>query len=239
MFGLQASSKSPVYQPLITAENALVGQSKSHSDGWGMVYFEQGVPHLVRGLKSAQEDTSFRRLAEGVSTNALVAHLRRATVGEVSLLNCHPFQFGRWAMAHNGNLPEFQAMRAKLTEELEPHFLSNVFGTTDSEIYFALILQELERSQILTEGAPAVSKCASAFRRSVEKIEMIYQKARVTGDLSLNVILSNGSVMLGFRYHRELNFNCDLPSIEEGQKVTRFMLSSEPLTRDHTWHSLK
>lgn len=73
----------------------------------------------------------------------VIAHIRKATQGEVNLENCHPFVrelWGRhWVFAHNGNLIDFNP-------QLGSHF--NPVGSTDSERAFCYILQELRRTFI-------------------------------------------------------------------------------------------
>jgi glutamine amidotransferase len=70
----------------------------------------------------------------------VIAHIRKATQGEVRLANCHPFVrewLGRhWSFCHNGNLVDFEP---RLTGAYVP------VGTTDSERAFCFMLQELRR----------------------------------------------------------------------------------------------
>ena len=156
LFGIHAINKIPVNQSLVTADNALINQSQVHQDGWGVAYYVRGVPHLIKSLGSAHSSNGFRQIAKNLETHTMVAHLRRATQGEISLVNCHPFQFGHWVMAHNGDCPSFSQIRQELLASAHPEFLSNVFGTTDSELYFALILTELNRLDLIDKKEPPI-----------------------------------------------------------------------------------
>jgi glutamine amidotransferase len=72
-----------------------------------------------------------------IQSKNVIAHIRKATQGEVMLENCHPFvrMRGRyWVFAHNGDLKEF-------APELDGSFLP--VGTTDSERAFCYILQQM------------------------------------------------------------------------------------------------
>ena len=67
-----------------------------------------------------------------IKSHNVIAHVRKATVGNVKLENCHPFVrelWGRyWVFAHNGDLKDYA-----------PH-LHGAFrpvGDTDSEQAFA------------------------------------------------------------------------------------------------------
>ena len=56
----------------------------------------QHYPHVYRNPAQAIDDGLFRNLGSVVSAYTLLAHIRRATVGNIGLLNYHPFQFGNW-----------------------------------------------------------------------------------------------------------------------------------------------
>ena len=108
LFGFHSSLLSGAHRSLVAADNALARQSGEHPDGWGVAHYEGGYPHLIRGDKQALEDGLFKEVSGVVTTRTLLAHVRRATVGEISVLNCHPFQHGPWTFAHNGELPKFK-----------------------------------------------------------------------------------------------------------------------------------
>ena len=84
----------------------------------------------------------------------VIAHIRKATQGQVALENCHPFVrelWGRyWVFAHNGDLKDFQPM---LDGPYRP------VGNTDSELAFCYLLQEL-RSALRRPHAGAPRCCA-------------------------------------------------------------------------------
>jgi glutamine amidotransferase len=92
LFGFRSVLKSRVHHSLVSADNALVNQSEQHPDGWGVAYFQQGVPHLVKTADTAVADSLFQRLSGVVRSETVLAHLRKATHGELSMINSHPFQ---------------------------------------------------------------------------------------------------------------------------------------------------
>jgi len=117
------------------------GGTDVHADGWGIAFFEgKGVRLFLDPLPSAQS-----RIAELVRNYPIrslnvIAHIRKATQGVVTLENTHPFMrelWGRyWVFAHNGNLPQFQP-------ELDGSFMP--VGDTDSERIFCWLLQSMRR----------------------------------------------------------------------------------------------
>ncbi|MEO0323985.1 MAG: class II glutamine amidotransferase, partial [Myxococcota bacterium] len=112
LFGFRSVIQSQVHRSLVAADNALGRQSAGHPDGWGVAYYVDGAPHLTRSPGHALSDALFHRVSGVVSSETVLAHVRKATQGPKTVLNCHPFQYGRWVFAHNGDLPRFhQAYR--------------------------------------------------------------------------------------------------------------------------------
>jgi predicted glutamine amidotransferase len=117
------------------------GGTDIHADGWGIAFFEgKGVRLFLDPRPSVR--SSIAELVRNYPIHSLnvIAHIRKATQGAVSLENTHPFMrelWGRnWVFAHNGNLPQFQP-------ELNGDFLP--VGNTDSELIFCWLLQSLRQ----------------------------------------------------------------------------------------------
>lgn len=143
--------------PLFTA------LSEEHKDGWGVAWYGQPRPvgadasrdlHNARDLHSECADpASGLEVRRGTdvahASNAYgdavaeargdieIVHLRRASEGLiVSIENSHPFTQGPVAFAHNGvfHVPSAFRERVLARGARPPH------GSTDSELYFSLIL---------------------------------------------------------------------------------------------------
>ena len=137
-----------MHQSLVAAENALANQSLQHRDGWGMSYYIDRVPHLIKNDEQALQDALFREVSAVVSTRTLIAHIRKATVGAVRVLNCHPFQFGTWTFAHNGEIADYTSnpdVAKQVMDLVDPRFRQYILGDTDSEVFF-LYLSLVSRS---------------------------------------------------------------------------------------------
>ncbi|TAF01143.1 MAG: class II glutamine amidotransferase [Oscillatoriales cyanobacterium] len=128
------------------------GRTDIHQDGWGIAFFEGLGCRLFIDSKPAIASP----LAEVVrrypihSTN-VIAHIRKATQGEIALENCHPFireLWGRyWVFAHNGNL---ENLNPETTGIYKP------VGNTDSEKAFCWILENLRES--FPQNKPTVTE---------------------------------------------------------------------------------
>ena len=136
LFGFRSTIKSKVHTSLIHAENALGIQSVDHPDGWGVSYYIGNSPHVIKADKPAMDCDIFKKVSGVVSSHTVLAHIRKSTIGTVSPLNTHPFQFGRWVFAHNGNIESFEEKKDDLIKLISPTFTPYILGTTDSELIF-------------------------------------------------------------------------------------------------------
>ncbi|MCA9507771.1 MAG: class II glutamine amidotransferase [Myxococcales bacterium] len=254
LFSVKARNKSKVHHSLVAAENALMEQSRKHPDGWGIAYYQQGVPHLIKCSDPAYKSEMFHHVSHALFSDTVIAHVRKATFGSISIANCHPFQQGRWVMAHNGEIPNFKKIRGDLMAAISPQFLVNILGATDSEIYCALIMQELYQLRVLDSPAPAVQLVARAVRAAVKKIEFLAGRYDIEKKTSLNIVLSNGTLLLAYRHGRELNYSCFrddessctgallankcVPNYIEGCSISHLLISSEPVAQKDLWQSL-
>ena len=132
LFGFRSVLRSGVHRSLRSADNALAVQSRRHPDGWGVAYYVAGSPHVIKSTNEAGSDHLFERVSGLLSSETVVAHVRRATQGGLTMLNCHPFQHGRWVFAHNGDVPAFAELREALMSEIAPAYRAVLLGDTDS-----------------------------------------------------------------------------------------------------------
>ncbi len=210
LYAFRTSLRSTVHRSLLAAENALAEQSRRHPDGWGIGYYVDEYPHLYRNAKQALDDGLFGELGSIVSTNTFLGHIRQANVGPVSLLNCHPFQFGKWLFAHNGQIAGYNddpQVRDRVRALVAPRFHRNILGDTDSEVFFFAFLTRLcsQFEDIHLPGLP-FEPAAEALRRTVADIVAI---SDTSGDIEtkLTCIATNGNLMIGHRFRVGLHFS--------------------------------
>jgi predicted glutamine amidotransferase len=207
LYGFRSSVDSHVHRSLVAAENALAVQSRRHKDGWGIAYYIDRFPHLIRNDRQAIGDTLFREVSGVVATKTFLAHIRKATVGTISVLNCHPFQHGAWSWAHNGEIAGFAAdptVRERALSLVDQRFRRFILGGTDSEVCFYLFLSHLNRlvDDIHNRGV-GTRRVVDALRSTIEQLT-----AMDAGDGSLlTFLVTNGEVMLGYRRGRELFYS--------------------------------
>lgn len=260
LFGFRAIVNSTVHNSLVAADNALVDQSVRHPDGWGVAYYIEQSPHLIKSVATAQTDQLFQRVSGVVSSQTLIAHLRKATVGAQTILNTHPFQYGKWTFAHNGNIKNFGAVRAGLLNHVAPVLQRFILGDTDSEVLFYLILTQIAARVSLNRHSVDIETVQEAIHRSIELVcseagPMHESDNGPNTENYLTFILSNGSTIVAHQGGKHLYYStyksscpvrstcpffaheCENPT-ERGY-VNHVLFSSEQIEGENVWIPMK
>ena len=175
LLGMNANTATDV----MFSFTGLAARADEHKDGFGIAFFED------RGLRLFVDHHGARRspVAELVKnypirSDNVIAHIRKATQGEVALENTHPFMrelWGRyWVFAHNGDLKGFHP---RLHGAFRP------VGDTDSERAFCWLMQELAKAHA---GVPSIEELSCTLR------ELLPFAARHG---TFNMLLSNGQAL--------------------------------------------
>jgi glutamine amidotransferase len=258
LFGFRSVVEVATHHSLVLAENALARQSRLHPHGWGIGYFDGPIPVLRRSAAAAFGDDDFDTTARYVRSHAVVAHVRKATVGAVAEANAHPFRFGLWLFAHNGTLKAFGRWRDKLVEAIDWDLRVEVKGSTDSEHCFYLFLSHLRRLGVdPTTRAPG-RLAADALAAMVGDL-MAWSKAAGADPPIANFIASDGRCMVACRLGRELLFSTQKRFCEQMDNCARWqedadlncmhplrdaainhiLVSSEAISSEDIWEALK
>lgn len=199
---------------LVDCENALRVQSREHPDGWGVAYYADGhpCPRVVRGVDPAFRDDAFTALCGQVASRTVVAHVRKATVGEVHERNSHPFHHGRWTFAHNGTVEGWHRVREEVERGIGDGLRGILKGETDSERVFLLVLTELRRAGVDLDrpgdSLPAAATVGACARLS-ESLREVSRRAGSPTPTSLNFVLTDGRVLLAHRLGRDLHYRVE------------------------------
>lgn len=137
LLGVVAADESALRAVLDSSEG-FCELSHKHQDGWGVAWYGGDARlEVVKGALPAWSDPEYEPALAAVHGDLAMVHLRRASVGiPVELRNCHPFAEGDVAFEHNGQF--------RVTDRLRAYYADNGLrpcdGTTDSELYFGLVL---------------------------------------------------------------------------------------------------
>lgn len=254
LFGFRSVIPSQVHRSLLAAENALGRQSNQHPDGWGVAFYVDDAPHVTRSPQTALGDQLFHHLSGVVSSETVLAHVRKATQGDKTVLNCHPFQYGKWVFAHNGDIPDFQKHREKLLSRVAPQLRRFILGETDSEVIFFIFLTEMMAFGPLRRRH-VVDDVIAAARNASQTVRSICENGAGARPALLTFIATDGHVLVGIQGGKELFWSShktrcadrtDCPSLapecEAPSKtgyVNHLILSSEPLLGENVWFELE
>lgn len=121
--------------------------SAKHGDGWGISSNSSGTtkPELLVEPGRAKESSKYSEAVSTIASNAALLHLRWATLGlSVTEGNTHPFTFGDISFIHNGGIKPPKS----LDNGIDPKYLAQLRGDTDSERYFYYLLSKIDKSDL-------------------------------------------------------------------------------------------
>jgi glutamine amidotransferase len=192
-----------LYKP----QNSLINQSINakeieeplNGDGFGMGWYAPDIspePATFVSVNPAWSNRNLRNLAPKIKTNCMLAHVRAATVGEVSESNCHPFQYKDLVMAHNGGVEEFGKIKRHLRAPLSDELYNWIKGQTDSEHIFAYLINHLvsHYKQITPDAV------AESFEFTFKNIKKMMVDFGITEAAYFNMALTNGKFIVATRY---------------------------------------
>jgi glutamine amidotransferase len=202
-YALRANLPTRVDWHLVQAPNSLLAQSRrdlsgfEHADGWGIAAYDGDQVRVRRRASAAHDGHYFRAAAARVEATTVLAHVRRATVGRIGLINTHPFVHGPFSLVHNGTVPYFAEIRPRLLEAMTTEHRAAIQGGTDSEHLLHLILATHAQT-----GGSLFASLELALRLVIALCREIGQEPH----LGLNVLLTDGVRMVGSRWRRTLHY---------------------------------
>jgi predicted glutamine amidotransferase len=244
---------------LIEPSHSLIRQS-THSrerdeplngDGFGVGWYASHFtrePAVFRSITPAWNNRNLHNIARVVASDCILAHVRAATQASgVNEANCHPFRFRQFLFMHNGDVGSFRAVRRRMMETVCDEAFSNVYGSTDSEHFFSIIIDELIRGG--HEGDPA--QCmAAALTSAIRRVTTLVREHGGGEPSFLNCALSDGDNAVVSRFTDsaehppeslyyfvgDLYPRAELEETEErGADTPALIVSSERLTPDPEW----
>jgi glutamine amidotransferase len=198
-----------LYQP----KNSLINQSINareieeplNGDGFGIGWYVADVnyePVTFVSINPAWSNRNLRNLAPKIRTECFIAHVRAASVGEVSESNCHPFQYKNLLMMHNGGVENFELIKRQIREPLSDELYNWIKGQTDSEHIFALLLHYLSKENSISPDAVIF-----AFEKTFDHLNKLMKGYGIHEPAYLNMVVTNGLFVVGSRYVSDLREN--------------------------------
>lgn len=252
LYGFLATESTRLECSLVEAHNALQVQSDRDSrglrnaDGWGIAHWEGLRPAIIKSIDPAFADRRFSEAATRVSSDAVIAHIRAATVGGVAERNTHPFTYGPWSFAHNGTIAGIE----RVATHLDLGRFGPPDGETDSELAFLWILNRMANYGLDPERpAENLDSLVDLVADAVLELVGITIRSGATEPPKLNFLLSDGRHMVASRWGHTLFWtfrrgiaDCAVcgtshcPAADETYRAV--VIASEPITDDEDWTEL-
>lgn len=134
--GYQKENLSPMLREFFS-------HSVRHPNGWGLARLDNREPQIEKEPVCANESKRLASLlTEELQGQTLLGHIRRATIGNVSWKNCHPYirtdASGRtWTLIHNGTIFDFPPLG---------DYYGMADGETDSACILTYLVAEINRA---------------------------------------------------------------------------------------------
>lgn len=197
---LAHQARAPRHQP----------PDRINGDGWGVMWWPtpDGPARRYRSATTIWDDTAF---GETPTASTVIAAARLASPGAtLGVENNAPFRDGPWAFSLNGWA--FVGGRADpLRARLSPERRDGLIGDSDSEVLFALVLDQLDAGATPGEALGATVEAVAPDE-----------------NMEINLLLTNGSVLAATRHRNSLY-------VRRNGGVT---VASEPLDDDPGWHEV-
>jgi len=181
------SARGPVDVKLSLAELARHGgESGIHADGWGVAFLEGRDARVYREPEAAATSPWVRCLQDNpVRSDTVVAHIRHATRGAISLANTQPFvrELGghAHAFAHNGHLGDSILSMRTPTARFTP------IGGTDSEAAFCLLMDTFAAEPAFHDG--------NSVDRTLCIFALFARRMRLLGPANI-ILAANGRLLI-------------------------------------------
>ncbi|MBM5571993.1 MULTISPECIES: class II glutamine amidotransferase [Deefgea] len=214
------------------------GLTDEHADGWGIAFFEDnGCRLFLDYLPSISSPVADLVRSYPIKSKNVIAHIRKATQGQINLANTHPFQrelWGRyWIFAHNGNLTDLPALGQSRFQTV---------GNTDSEHAFCWILNQLSQQ---FSAMPNRAQLHAAMKQLAQQLAL---------HGTCNFLLSDGDTLFAHcstalhyivrqapftvAHLSDMDMAVDF-STETTPNDRVAMIATQPLTDNETWTAMQ
>jgi glutamine amidotransferase len=223
-----------------------------NGDGFGVAWYVPELseePGCFRSITPAWNNQNLVQIARLTRSGSVLAHVRAASPGlAVTETNCHPFVHGRFAFMHNGQVAGFARIKREILAQLSDRAYDTIKGSTDSEMLFAVFLDELWGGAEPDPLEATVHGVEAAFRRVLEA----GSRRGVEEHSYLNVAVADGACAVVTRFttaapdkapslylHEGRRYVCEAGvcrMVEPGDGHGAVIVASEPLSHDPGWH---
>ena len=186
-----------------------------HGDGGGLGWYgDHKCPGLYRNAGPAWADPNLRELTSRVKAKLFFAHVRASTGAPNTFVNCHPFRTNHWLFMHNGQIGEFNKVQRLFQQTLCDKSYAALQGTTDSELMFAMLVNNGLFEDVKT-----------AIRTTMRSITSVCAEHGIVEAFRATFSVTNGEQIWAVRWSSDAY----APSLYKRDLGGDILLASEPL----------
>jgi predicted glutamine amidotransferase len=225
-------------------------QGAGNPDGWGIACYPDGKAlQLIKESIPASKSKLAWFLAtyEHLSSKVFIAHVRKASRGEVTYSNSHPFSRElrgiEYSYAHNGTIRSFRGLRPGRFKPI---------GDTDSERLFCLILKFIRERRTIDWNEDDFIE----FWKFLVGINRMILKGQERPN-KINLLLSDGETLIAYSdlygrgvLHRLLlreygesladgNGSSEHHQINDGTAKSIGVVATKPVSGSKLWVSME
>jgi ergothioneine biosynthesis protein EgtC len=197
-------SSIPLDYVLSKPEHSLIVQSYQpremtsgvvNADGFGLGWYhphKDTNPFIYKSVIPIWNDVNLSSLGRYVESDCILGYVRSATSGQtVDMSNCQPFEFKKLLFIHNGRIENFkQTLMRPISDRLSTTAYQSIKGSTDSEHFFALFIDEQIKNP---DGT-----LEQALQKALLTLEDLAKSYQVSA--SANIIISDGTRLIASRF---------------------------------------
>lgn len=202
-----------------------------NADGFGIGWYHahnDTTPYTYKNILPIWNDVNLSSLGRYVESRCVLSYVRSATAGQaVDLSNCQPFEYEKLLYIHNGRIENFrQTLARPIRDRLCDQAYQSIKGSTDSEHFLALIIEELLANPDAT--------LEQALKGALLVLDELATSHQVSA--STNIIISDGKRLIASRFAT----NTQAPSLywlrDDPAYPDAVIIASEPLFAGN-WNS--
>lgn len=191
-----------LYKP----SNSLIKQSihareakeRLNGDGFGIGWYNHDIdvtPAVYVSIQPAWNDRNLIHIAPRIRSGCFLAHVRAASNGSVSYLNCHPFYHNRFLFMHNGDIGGFSSIKRFLRRGLSDDIYNWIQGQTDSEHLFALFLDIFQKEN----KHYIVDEIMATLADAIKMVLRLQREQHITLPSYINAVVTDGNNTVAVR----------------------------------------
>lgn len=203
-----------------------------NADGFGIGWYHSHKdtdPFIYKHTIPIWNDINLPNLGRYVESECMLGYVRSATSDQgVDISNSQPFDYQRLLYVHNGRIENFrQTLARPLRDRLGDVAYQSIKGNTDSEHFFALLIDELQANP----GEPL----EQALSKALLTLEQLAEAHQVVA--SANIIISDGHCLVASRFATGGTSSPSLYWLRDDPAFpSAAIVASEPLFASN-WHS--